>query len=129
MHLFVAPNSFKTASFKETVAYEFTHPAYYEAHPAENYSLREHVVINGIAEAFREEVFGGVAAPCPPQFQGLLLQMLSKIWHRVLIRMRNLYAKKYYLAIQNITAGLDILSGIGWCVVIVQHIQNYLGET
>lgn len=63
MHLYLVPGQYKKTALIETVAHEFTHLAYYHAHPARQYSLRAHIIMEGVAEVFREEVVGGSPAP------------------------------------------------------------------
>lgn len=63
VHLFIVPGAYTTTSLTETIAHEFTHLAYYHAHPARTYSLGAHILMEGVAEVFREEIFGGKHAP------------------------------------------------------------------
>lgn len=63
LHLFVSPHRFTYASLKETVVHEFNHLAFYQAQPAQSYPLAAHMVMEGLAEVFREEVVGGKPAP------------------------------------------------------------------
>jgi len=64
IHLFIETKSFTKASLEQTVAHEFNHLAFYDYHgKQQNYTLLERFVIEGLAEVFREEVFGGKPAP------------------------------------------------------------------
>ena len=63
MHLFVNLNSYTQASLKETIAHEWNHLVFYRHHPESQHTLRAHMVMEGLAEVFREEVMGGKPAP------------------------------------------------------------------
>lgn len=63
IHLFVASGEFTQTSLKETVVHEFNHLGFYQYHDEKNYTLLDHIAIEGLAENFREEVVGGKPAP------------------------------------------------------------------
>jgi uncharacterized protein YjaZ len=63
MHLFVSINAHTQKSLRETVAHEYNHLLFYHYQPKKKYSLREHILMEGLAEVFREEVVGGIPAP------------------------------------------------------------------
>lgn len=59
MHLFISPDGFTPESLNETVAHEYNHLVFYHYRPAKKYTLLEQMIIEGLAEIFREEVVGG----------------------------------------------------------------------
>lgn len=63
LHLFVDPNKHTLLSIKETVAHEYNHLIYYKMHPSKSYTLLQNMLIEGLAENFREDVVGGKPAP------------------------------------------------------------------
>jgi len=62
IHLFISPYSFTRSSLMETIAHEFSHLVFYKYQKAKEYTLFEHIVMEGIAENFREEIIGGKPA-------------------------------------------------------------------
>lgn len=63
MHLFIDLGSYTRMSLEQTIAHEWNHLVFYRYHSKHHYSLREHMVMEGLAEVFREEVLGGQPAP------------------------------------------------------------------
>lgn len=63
MHLFIDLNFFTEASLKQTVAHEWSHLVYYRYHDEQKCSLLDHIIMEGFAEVFREEIVNGGAAP------------------------------------------------------------------
>jgi uncharacterized protein YjaZ len=59
MHLFINLKTFTKKSIKETIAHEWNHLAYYNAHPNKQYSVLDRIIMEGLAEIFREEKFNG----------------------------------------------------------------------
>jgi len=64
-HLFISPKKYTVQSLAHTVAHELNHTIFYynHYHNFNNYTLLEHMIIEGLAENFRESVFGGEPAP------------------------------------------------------------------
>lgn len=63
MHLFINLNEYSPESIKKTVAHEWNHLAYYRNHTEFPYSLLTYIIMEGMAEVFREEIAGGKPAP------------------------------------------------------------------
>jgi len=63
IHLFLDSENFTVESVKETIAHEYNHLVFYENHQDDNYTLLEQMLIEGLAEHFREELIGGASAP------------------------------------------------------------------
>lgn len=63
MHLFINLESYTIDSLQQTVAHEWNHLVFYRYHPAKQYMLSEHMIMEGLAEIFREEVMGGDISP------------------------------------------------------------------
>ena len=63
MHLFINLNEYSLESIKKTVAHEWNHLVYYRNHTDFPYSLLTYMVMEGLAEVFREEIVGGNPAP------------------------------------------------------------------
>ncbi len=62
IHLFISPNKFSVRSLRETVAHELSHAVFFHYHPSEQ-TLLNLMVMEGLAETFREEIIGGSSAP------------------------------------------------------------------
>jgi len=96
MHLFVDLRKYTLTSISETVAHEYNHLVFYALHPAKNYNLLQHILLEGLAENFREDVLGGKPAPwatalslnqakkCLKKIEPLLGSRSSKIQQNVL---------------------------------------------
>jgi uncharacterized protein YjaZ len=65
MHLFISIKKFNKKSIFETIAHEINHSLFYYYHQKNinNYTLLDNIIIEGLAENFREEVIGGKPAP------------------------------------------------------------------
>lgn len=63
LHLFINPFKFTQTSLQETIAHEFNHLVFYHYNGVKKYTLFENMVIEGLAENFREKFCGGVPAP------------------------------------------------------------------
>lgn len=63
IHVYIDLSKYTATSLKETVAHEYNHLVFYHYQPAKNYTLLQHLIIEGLAENFREEVVGGKPAP------------------------------------------------------------------
>ncbi len=63
MHLFVSLDLFTKSSLVETVAHEYNHLIFYAFQNSKKYTLLEHMIMEGLAENFREETIGGAPAP------------------------------------------------------------------
>jgi len=63
IHLFIELNNYTQESLRETLIHEWNHLVFYRYHSKEKYTLLEHMIIEGLAEVFREEVIGGEPAP------------------------------------------------------------------
>tara|TARA_B100000508_G_scaffold60333_1_gene47114 strand:- start:154881 stop:155672 length:792 start_codon:yes stop_codon:yes gene_type:complete len=63
MHLFIDPQTDTQGTLTKTVSHEYNHLVYYAAHPSQGYSVYENMIMEGLAEVFREEVIGGDKAP------------------------------------------------------------------
>jgi len=63
MHLFVDLTAYTQASLEQTIAHEWNHLVFYRYHLERQYTLCAHMVMEGFAEVFREEVMGGKPAP------------------------------------------------------------------
>jgi hypothetical protein len=64
VHLFIDPtypDIFRAT--QQTVVHEYTHLYYYQTTGRDTYTLYEHMLMEGIAEVFREEIVGGNPAP------------------------------------------------------------------
>jgi uncharacterized protein YjaZ len=65
IHLFISIKKFNKKSIFETIAHEVNHSLFYYYHKKDinNYTLLDNIIIEGLAENFREEVIGGKPAP------------------------------------------------------------------
>lgn len=63
IHFFVDVETYTLVSVKETTAHEYNHLTYYSRNRSSSYSLLEHMLMEGLAESFREDVVGGKQAP------------------------------------------------------------------
>lgn len=63
MHLFVELDTYSEESLEQTIAHEWNHLVFYRYHIDQPYSLRKYMVMEGLAEVFRETVMGGDPAP------------------------------------------------------------------
>lgn len=63
MHLFVDLSAYTQTSLKQTIAHEWNHLVFYRHHPERQHTLLAHMIMEGFAEVFREEVLGGKHAP------------------------------------------------------------------
>ena len=63
IHLFVDLSTYTQTSLKQTMAHEWNHLVFYWHHPERQYTLLAHMIMEGFAEVFREEVAGGKPAP------------------------------------------------------------------
>ncbi len=63
IHLFIDLNSYSIKSIKETIAHEWNHLVFSQYHQEFKHTLYTHLIKEGFAEVFREEVFGGNSAP------------------------------------------------------------------
>lgn len=55
IHLFIDLNNYTKHSIKETLAHEWNHLVFYKYHSKNQYTLLEHIIIEGLAEVFKEE--------------------------------------------------------------------------
>jgi uncharacterized protein YjaZ len=62
IHLFIDLNTYTREALEQTVAHEWNHLVFYQYHP-EQHVLRTHIIMEGLAEVFREEIMGGKPAP------------------------------------------------------------------
>lgn len=92
IHLFVDPNAYTAASLRETLAHEWSHLAYYAAHGKKKWTLGDHLVMEGLAEHFRERVVGGKLAPWS---RALTKKQAERAW-RVLKPFLGSKSKKLY---------------------------------
>ncbi len=63
LHLFINTKTFTQKSIRETIAHEWNHLAYYNAHCKKQYSILDRIIMEGLAEVFREEIFNGGPSP------------------------------------------------------------------
>ncbi|MBP9697935.1 MAG: hypothetical protein KBD65_01985 [Candidatus Moranbacteria bacterium] len=64
-HLFVSPNSWSKEALADTVAHELNHTIFYYHHydDLNNYTLLDEILLEGLAENFRETVLGTKPSP------------------------------------------------------------------
>ena len=64
IHLFIDSEYWSEESLWETIAHEWTHLAFYEYNtPLEDLTLLDSILLEGLAEVFREDQVGGDSAP------------------------------------------------------------------
>lgn len=63
MHIFMNLDTYKLRSLKETIAHEYNHLIFYYYQWSKNYSLIQNIIMEGLAENFREDVIGGNSSP------------------------------------------------------------------
>ncbi len=63
IHLFIDLDSYAPLSLRKTIAHEWNHLVFYRYNPGPRYTLGAHMLMEGLAELFREEVMGGKPAP------------------------------------------------------------------
>lgn len=69
MHLFFAQGGYTDTSIAETIAHEYNHLIYYRYKSDNTYRLIDHLVMEGLAEVFREEVMEGEKSPWSVVFE------------------------------------------------------------
>lgn len=64
-HLLIHLNEYSAKSIGDTVAHELNHTVYYYRHydDLNNYTLIDEMIMEGLAENFREQVLGGSSLP------------------------------------------------------------------
>ena len=102
MHLFLSHKDFTQKALTETVAHEYNHLVFYHYQGAEKYALIDHMVMEGLAEHFREDVVGGKPSPwataltkkeAPKELDGLKDKLNSK---NAKLHTQVLYGSKKY---------------------------------
>lgn len=63
MHLFIDLKNYTIESLKKTIAHEWNHLVFYRYQMEYPYTLRTYIVMEGLAEIFREELMGGKIVP------------------------------------------------------------------
>lgn len=63
MHIFIDAEAYTPSSLRQTIAHEWHHLVFFRLFPEKHYDLRSHIIMEGGAEIFREEVMGGQHAP------------------------------------------------------------------
>lgn len=62
-HLYIDTKNFSAEALKNTIAHEFNHAIYFNYHHPFKQTILEAMVLEGLAEHFREDVVGGQSAP------------------------------------------------------------------
>ena len=62
-HLFIDMRNYDQRSLTQTIVHEWNHLVFYRHHPEGNYTLKTHMIMEGLAEIFTEEVTGGKPSP------------------------------------------------------------------
>jgi uncharacterized protein YjaZ len=62
MHVLIDLSSYSEESLRHTLAHEWNHLVFYRYHENMRRFMKEHIVMEGLAEVFREEVVGGKPA-------------------------------------------------------------------
>ena len=63
IHIFIDTKTYTEASLEQTISHEWNHLVFYRYHTEHPIRLRTHIIMEGLAEIFREEIFGGKPAP------------------------------------------------------------------
>lgn len=63
MHLFIDLTNYTLKSLNKTIAHEWNHLVFYRYHLEYPYTLRTYIIMEGLAEVFREELMNGGKAP------------------------------------------------------------------
>lgn len=92
MQLFINISDFSEKHIKRSVIHEYNHLVYFNTHYTEPYTLKDHVVVEGLAVLFREEVFGG---PKSPWIQALSKMEANKIYKELGEKLKSTDHKDY----------------------------------
>lgn len=63
IHIFININRYEKESLRQTIAHEWSHLVFYQYHPERQYTLYTLMIMEGLAEVFREEIIGGGISP------------------------------------------------------------------
>ena len=63
LHLFIDLNSYTGDSLQQTIAHEWNHLVFYRYHIEQDYPLYTRMIMEGLAEIFREETMCGNISP------------------------------------------------------------------
>lgn len=63
MQLFINTSDYSVPHVKRSVIHEYNHLVYFYKHFENSYTLRDHLLVEGLAMLFREEVIGGAKSP------------------------------------------------------------------
>jgi uncharacterized protein YjaZ len=98
IHLFIDLKNYKKNSIRQTLAHEWSHLVFYRYHLESQYTLCTYMIMEGLAEVFREEIIGGGISPwasalnnqeAEKQLKSFSKKLLArkgmKIYHRVFL--------------------------------------------
>lgn len=63
IHLFIDSDAYTKVSIKETIAHEWNHLVFYRYHPENEHTLGTYIIMEGLAEVFKEEIMGSKPSP------------------------------------------------------------------
>jgi uncharacterized protein YjaZ len=63
IHIFIDLDSYTQESLKQTIVHEWNHLVFYRYNSQFKYTLINHMIMEGLAEVFREELIGGKISP------------------------------------------------------------------
>lgn len=140
-HILVNVNSLPGQSLEYTVAHEWNHLVFYRFHTENEYSLKTYLVMEGLAEVFREEVYGGEPSPWSLAFKDKdFLSQLTQL-HDVLdekggdiyasvFRGGNQYTKWLGYSIGYILANRFRANnkGLSWTDLVSEEVNTFFAE-
>lgn len=97
MHLYIDIKKFTKKSLVQTLAHELNHIKFFELQPDLYFTVQQHLVTEGLAECFREDIVGGKVAPWSKAFsEAKILEELKRIEPIMMSKDRADYSDLFY---------------------------------
>lgn len=97
VHLYIDVKKFTKKSLLETLAHELNHLKFFEPRPDLYFTVQEHLITEGLAECFREDIIGGKVAPWSKALSGAkTLKELKRIGPIMYSKERRDYSDLFY---------------------------------
>jgi uncharacterized protein YjaZ len=97
IHIFIDFDSYTQESLKQTIAHEWSHLVFYRNNPQHQYTLVDHMITEGLAEVFREEIVGGKASPWASSLDKEKAQKIFKTLKQKLnTKSKKIYQKVFF---------------------------------
>lgn len=97
VHLYIDLKKFNKKSLLETLAHELNHIKFFELQQDLYFTVQQHLVTEGLAEYFREDIVGGKVAPWSKAFnESRILKEIKRIEPILLSKDRKDYSELFY---------------------------------